>query len=150
MSTVRPQSARLQGLAEVRAATSRPKTPMRFGGPDKTCPELVRINPPPIWAPKSGELPWKCESIPPPEQLRIHVTGQYGQAYVVKVYPEETIAAVKKQIKDQGGVMPAKQRLYVLGQHQTALVETDVVGNFENVEELGFTLFEELVEVKFN
>ena len=88
--------------------------------------------------------PWKCESIPPPEQLRIHVTGQYGQQYLVKVYPEESVAAIKKQIKDQGGVMPHRQRLYVLGPHTKTMADAELVGAYEGIEELGITVFEEL------
>ena len=190
----RPQSARLDGLAQSRKMQARPRTPMIFG--PGSAPELVRLNPPPIWmmAPiKNGKLqglPWKCESIPPPEQLRIHVKGQFGQLYLCKVYPEDTVLAMKKQIKDQGGVVrtqplkpwtwhaspyrapprlrarplssliprsipcvyvcvcvqfPEKQRMCLYNaKYNKSLSDSDVIGDFPGIDDLGVRLFEEL------
>ena len=141
MPSVFLKSQLLEEHAATRKATRRPKTPMMFA--TETCPELVRKNPPPIWMPT--DLPWKCESIPPPAQVVLNVTSQFGGEFVIKCYPFTKIAAVKKMIKDKGGVEAARQRMYLLIDEATftTLEDDKLVGDYEGITEYWISLFEE-------
>ena len=99
--------------------------------------------PPPIWMPT--DLPWKCESIPPPAQVVLNVKSQFGGEFVIKCYPFTKIAAVKKMIKDKGGVEAARQRMYLLIDEATftTLEDDKLVGDYEGITEYWISLFEE-------
>lgn len=132
-------SQRLEDCAQKRKDTMRPRTPMTWS--TETCPELIRKNPPSIFRiDPFKDVPWKCESIPPPSTLKLTIRGQYGANYTVRVYPWETVAKVKAIIKDQGGVTPAAQRMYL---PPLTLRDEDEVGSYEGIDSRVINVFEE-------
>ena len=142
MPSVFLKSQLLEEHAATRKATRRPKTPMMFA--TETCPELVRKN----HAADLDAYPTcrgSARASTPPAQVVLNVKSQFGGEFVIKCYPFTKILAVKKMIKDKGGVEAARQRLYLLIDKATftTLEDDKLVGDYEGITEYWISLFEE-------